>query len=160
MLFQVLEFASVFSSLFSALFVAFGVLMLSYGLRKIFSLQQRRNTADLIGTYEDQILIPFDAFERVNAEDFASGYEGIDPEKRSKFNEILRYFNSLEHVSIIINSDIVDEGVARRIFFSAIKKSFEDKFEYIIRVRESAANPNLYSEWEALARRWGATNDL
>lgn len=158
--FYVLEYLGSITDIVSAMMVGAGVLVIFQASRQMTRQQRLHNTAELLSPYYDRLIAPIDALRIVSADEFAQGAAVVGLEKVAAYDAVLRYLNSLEYVSVLINTGTIDERVAAKLIRGTVVAAFRTSIEYVMKVRAATNNPRLYQELETLAHRWGGQRDI
>lgn len=77
----------------------------------------------------------------------------------ANFDMIRNILNDYELIAVGIAGEILDEDLYKLWFRSALVKDYEKSRGFIVNIRKLENVPEYYSEFEVLAKRWGAKDN-
>jgi hypothetical protein len=116
--------------------------------------QRQATTVGVLAEYRERIIEPTFAIAALSPAEFVASASSSPIEELKQ--SLVSYLNSMEYISLLINSHAVEEDMCRRFIRVSVVRSFERLLSYILAAREASKNPDLFAEYEALARRWGS----
>lgn len=149
-----IEFVLLYSQTLAFIFVAIASLTFVHYQRVDRRKTQLRKTMEFLSYYTKGMIIPLDAIEALSPHEFVAANLENKTQKHNK-NTILEFLNSYEFISLNIQRNIIDEDLTRDFMNGNVLLAFKLLHLHIIAIRESTNNPKLYSEFEAVARKWG-----